>query len=68
MHEILHIDKFEGADFKYDYNFLKNLAQKYRYQAFLVTKLGIFIISQYLQLDKFKGSELKYDNSFLKNL
>ena len=34
--KILQIDKFEGADFKYDNNYLKIMAQKYTNKAFLV--------------------------------
>ena len=44
--EIFQIDKFEGADFKYEKSFLKILTQKYRYKVFLVSNLAIFIISQ----------------------
>ena len=33
--EILEIDKFQGADLKYDNSFSKNLAQKYPNKAFL---------------------------------
>ena len=43
--KILQIDKFEGADFRYDNSFLKILAQKYQNKAFLVPNLAIFIIS-----------------------
>ena len=39
----MQIDKFEGADFKYDNSYLKILARKYTNKAFLVPNLGIFI-------------------------
>ena len=56
----MQIDKFEGADFKYDNSVFKILAHNYQNRAFLVPNLGIFIISQF-QLHKFKGSDFKYD-------
>ena len=34
------LDKFKGADFKYDNSFLKSLTQKYPNKAFLVPDLG----------------------------
>ena len=42
----MQIDKIEGADSKYDNIFFLILAQKYTNKAFLVSNLGIFIISQ----------------------
>ena len=39
--EILQLDKFEVADFRYDNCFLKMLAQKYPNKAFLVPNLDI---------------------------
>ena len=35
-----------GADFKYDNNFFKIIAQKYLNKAFLVPDLDIFVFSQ----------------------
>ena len=41
FHKILQIDKYEGADFKYDNNYLKILAQKFTNKAFLVKNTQI---------------------------
>ena len=62
--KILQIDKFEGADFRYDNSFLKILAQKYQNKAFLVPNLAIFIISWNVVIrDQVEG---ECDNSFFK--
>ena len=66
--QTLQLDKFEGADFKYDNSFFKILAQKYPHETFLVLILGILIISRNLQLDKFEGADLKYKNVIFKFL
>ena len=61
----MQLDKFEGADFKYDNSFFKkNLAQKYQNKAFLLPNLNIFILHQTLQAENFEDVDLKYDNSF----
>ena len=39
--EILQIDPFEAADFKYDNSFSKTLAKKYRNKAFWVNNIHI---------------------------
>ena len=74
--ETLQIDTFQGADFKYDYSFLKNLEQKHLKKAFLVkntlirhflSQIQAFLfLHKMLQLDKFEGIDFKYHNSFLK--
>ena len=67
--EILQIDKFEDADFKYDNSIFKILSQKYPNKAFLVknTQIWAFLFLQkILQLGKFEGIDFKYNNSFLK--
>ena len=63
---MLYLDKFEGADFKYDSSFLKILSQKYLDNAFLVLNLGISFCHEILHLDKLEGADSKYDNSFFK--
>ena len=64
----LHLNKFEGADFKYDNSFLKFYPKKYPNQAFLVPNLGIFVFfSEILQIDKFEGVGFKYDNRIFLN-
>ena len=65
FHEILQIDKFEDADFKYDNSIFKTLAQKYRNKAFLVKNaqirhffvpnLGIFVSSQNFAIRQIQG-------------
>ena len=69
--KILQIDKFKGADFKYDNSFLKILAQNYPRKTFLVPNLAIFIISRnfahkILQLDQYEGADFKFNDKFLK--
>ena len=39
------LDKFEGADLKYENSFFLILAQKYLTKAFLVPNLDVFFIS-----------------------
>ena len=70
---ILQLDKFEGADFKYDN---KILAQKYPNKTFLVkntqishfwSKIKAFLFfREILQLDKFEGADFKYDKIVFK--
>ena len=55
----LELDKFEGADFKYDNRFFKTVAQKYPQEAFLVQNLGIFIISRNLATRQIQGCWFK---------
>ena len=76
--KILQLDKFEGADFKYDNSIFKILAQKYPNKAFLVkntqirhfwSQIQVFLFfRKILQLDKFEGADFKYDNSIFKIL
>ena len=76
--KILQLDKFEGADFKYDNSIFKILAQKYPNKAFLVkntqirhfwSQIQVFLFFRKIsQLDKFEGADFKYDNSIFKIL
>ena len=63
----MQLDKFEGADFKYD-SFIKFWLKKNPNKAFLVPNLDIFVFSKNFQLDKFDSADFKYYNSFLKIL
>ena len=70
--EILQIDKFEGADFKYHNSFSTILSQKYPNKAILFKNTQIrhfwsqiqafLFFGEILQLDQFKGVDLKYGN------
>ena len=53
----LQLNKFEGADFKYDNSFFLILPPKYANIAFLVPNLGIFVFHKNWQLEKFEGAE-----------
>ena len=64
--ERLLLNKFEGADFKYDNSFLKILAQKSPNKAFSVPNLGILLFHEILQLDKFEDDDFEYDNNLFK--
>ena len=56
FHHNLQLDKFKGADFKYDISiFLKNSSPK-------IPKF----LHKISELNKFQGADFKYDNSFLK--
>ena len=41
FHKFLQLEKFEGADFKYDNSILKIISQKYPNKAFLVKNTQI---------------------------
>ena len=74
--EVLQIEKFESADFKFDNSVFKVLAQKYLYNLFWVKDtqkwyfwpqiLTFLFLCKILSLQKFKGIDLKYDKVFLK--
>ena len=55
FHNILQLEKLNGADFKYEFFFSKILAQKYLNKAFLVRNLGIFVFSQNFASRKIRG-------------
>ena len=67
---MLQLEKFEGADFKYDnMTNMTNSSSKIPKNAFLVPNLSIFfsfLFFEILQLVTFKGADFKYDNIFLK--
>ena len=65
FHEILQLDKFEEADFKYHHSFFRIPVQKYLNHALLVANLRIFVfLHQTLQQDKF--DDFKYNNNIFK--
>ena len=66
FHEILQLDKFEGADFKYDNSFLKFQPENNQIRHFCSQVLAFSISHDIFQLDKFKGADFKYDNSCFK--
>ena len=55
LHKILELDKFEGADFKYDNNFFQITAQKYPNKAFLVRNSQIFIFAPNFATRQIRG-------------
>ena len=67
FYKSLQIDKYEGADFKYDNSFITVLAKNQSNKGFLVknTQIQAFFIHKTLQLDKVESIDFKYDNSFL---
>ena len=54
--DILELDKFQGADFKYDKIIFKFQHSWSQIQAFLLFR-------EIMQIDKFEGADFKYDNS-----
>ena len=71
---MLQLEKFEGADFKYDNSIFKILAQKYPNKTFSVKNIQIrhfwsqtlafLLLHEHFQINKFEGADFKYDNSF----
>ena len=55
--KMLQLDKFEGADFKYDNIVCKFQPKNSQIQAFLFFR-------EILQIEKFEDADFKYDNSF----
>ena len=55
LHEILEIDKFEGADFKYGNRFSLIPVKKYPNKTFLVRSLGMFVFSKNFPVKQFGG-------------
>ena len=66
--EILQLDKFEGADFKYDNIVFKFQPQNTQIRHFWSKIYGFLFFREILQIDKFEGADLKYDKTFSKNL
>ena len=66
LHETLHLDKFEGVDFKYDSRLFKSQSKVTQIRQFWFQILILFIYYETLRIDKFEGANFKYDNNFLK--
>ena len=64
--EILQLDIFERADFKYNNIFFKSQPKDNPNKASLVPSLSIFDFREILQFDKFEGGNFKYDNIVFK--
>ena len=61
---MLLLDKFEGADFKYDNIFFK-FQRKYTQRGHFWSQIeAYFFFPEILQLGKFEGADFKYENSF----
>ena len=60
----MELEKFEGADFKYDNRFLKFQPQNTQTWYFLSQIQAFSLFHDILQLDKFEGVDFKFDNSF----
>ena len=67
-HEILQLDKFEGADFKYNNTFLKIVPENAQLRDIWSQILAFSLFHKILQLEKFNCPDFKHDNSFLKRL
>ena len=68
FHKILQIDRFEGADFKYDNSFLKFLPKNTQIRHFWSQIQAFSLFHKILRLDKFEGADFKCDNSSYKIL
>ena len=64
--KILQLDKFEGADFKYDNIVFKFHSKSTQIRYFWSQILEFLVLHQTLQQDKFKDANFKYDNVFFK--
>ena len=64
----LQLEKFEGADFKYDNGFLKFKVKNTQIRPFWCLIKKFLFFRKILRIDKFDGADLKFDNSFFKIL
>ena len=74
--KILQLEKFQGADFKYDISIFKILGQKYPNKAFLVSNTkkrhcwwqieAFLFFRETLQFDKFEDGDIRYKNIIFK--
>ena len=58
----LFLDKFEGADLKYDNSLLKFQPKNNQIRHFWFQIQAFLFFRKILQLDKFEGADFKYDN------
>ena len=63
FHDILQLDKFQGADFKYD-NILFTFQPKNTQLKHFLAQISVFLgfLCKILQLNKLEGADFKYDN------
>ena len=63
FHETLQLDRFEGADFKYDNIFVKFYPKNTKIRL-LCSRIKVILFSRELfEFKKFEGADFKYDNS-----
>lgn len=62
---ILHFDKFQGANFKYENSSLKLVPKSRKIRQF-VSQIWNFVLQKFCRLHKFKRTDFKYVNSFLR--
>ena len=63
FHETLQLDRFEGADFKYDNIFVKFYPKNTKIRL-LCSRVKVILFSRELfEFKKFEGADFKYDNS-----
>ena len=62
----LQLDKFEGANFKYDNSFFKYQPKSTQIRHFWSEIQGFLFLHQTLQQDKFEDVDLKHDNNIFK--
>ena len=71
FHKILQLDKFDGADFKYNTIVFKFQPKNIQIRLFWSQILTIFIFAanfrQTLKQEKFKNADFKYANIFFSN-
>ena len=66
FHDILQLDKFEGADFKYGNIAFKFQPKNTQIRHFWSRIQAFLFFREILQIDKFEGADIKYDYSFFK--
>ena len=62
------MNKFEGADFKYDNSFFIFLRKSTQISHFWFQTEAFSLFHEILQLDKFEGADFKYDTIVIKFL
>ena len=66
FHEILHLDQFEGTDFKYDKIVFKFQPKNTQIRHFWSHILAFSFFDEILHLDQFEGADFKYDKIVFK--
>ena len=65
FHEILHLEKFECVDLKYNNIFFKFRPKKIQIKHFWSQSSGFLVLHETLHYDKFETADFKYDGRFL---